>query len=80
MKIIYHQKKTLKNDAQKEDFVRRDGIDDTLHTFTEFMNANFPYKCNYCDNQYSTEDKFLKHALTTHRDVQLGPAKTSSDL
>ena len=60
--------KIFPNESEKE-------IENVLHTFTESMNVNFPYKCNYCDNQYSTEDKFLKHALTTHGGCPATPGK-----
>ncbi len=63
-------KENSQNHAQNEDSGRLDDIDDTLHTFPQ------QYKCNYCDNEFSTEKEHLKHCLNFHAKKPAQPSKS----
>ena len=71
-------KENSQNHAQNDDFGRLDDIDDTLHTFSPQQQQQ-KYKCNYCDNEFSTEEEHLKHCLNFHAKKPAQPSKSLID-
>ncbi|HJS65404.1 MAG TPA: hypothetical protein VJ767_11195 [Nitrososphaeraceae archaeon] len=45
----------------------------TQKRIISYFSDQLPFKCNYCDNEFSTEKEHLKHCLNSHEKMPAQP-------